>query len=183
MKKLIPKSETAPAENSHQNIPEPKNSDQNSRARAEKKLAEIIKQQPAVSKVVKKAACLADLMTDQDRADNMRVLREAKNAIHHVYDNDLERLVEKPDHKMRLAATALSLAYDEGTPVQRQVALTHSFESADVALAKIKSSPELMRAIKTLRSSGLELEAGGEVIDIETAVQKTGSENAPDSSE
>ena len=166
MKKLIPKSKTTPTENSNQNIPEPKNSDQNSCARAEKKLAEIIKQEPAVSKVVKKAACLADLMTEQDRADNMRVLREAKNAIHHVYDKDLERLVEKPDHKTRLAATALSLAYDEGLPVQRQVVLTKAFESAEETIKKIKASPELLKAIQTFQAGGLALEAGGEIIDI-----------------
>ena len=148
MKKLIPKSKTAPAENSNQNIPEPKNSDQNSRARAEKKLAEIIKQEPAVSKVVKKAACLADLMTDQDREDNMRVLREAKNANHHIYDKDAGGLVEKPDHKTRLAAATLNLAYDEGLPVQRQVVITQNFESAEEAIKKIKESPELLKAIQ-----------------------------------
>ena len=153
-----------------------KNSHQNSRARAEKKLAEIIKQQPAVSKVVKKAACLADLMSDQDRADNMRVLREAKNAIHHVYDKDLERLVEKPDHKTRLAATALSLAYDEGLPVQRQVVLTKAFESIEETIKKIRGSPELMKALMTLQAGGMAVEAGGNVIDIKIAVQKTGSE-------
>ena len=61
--------------------------------------------------------------------------------------------------------------------------LTKAFESADETIKKIKGSPELIRAFKALQNGGLSIEAGGEVIDIETAVQKTGSENETDSSE
>ena len=46
--------------------------------------------------------------------------------------------------------------------------LTKAFESADQTLAKIKASPELLRAIQALQGSGLALEAGGEIIDIES---------------
>jgi hypothetical protein len=133
--------------------------------------------------VVKKAACLADLMTDKDREDNMRVLREAKNAMHHVYDKDIERLVEKPDHKTRLAATTLQLAYDEGLPVQRQVVITKKFETAGEIIASVKQSPELLKAIMAINAQGIQIEADGQVIDIETDVHKRGSKNGGDSTE
>jgi hypothetical protein len=172
VKKLVPKRKT-------------ENSDQNSRARAqgEEKLADLLKREPAVRKVIRKAAQLADLITDEDRAENMRVLREAKNATHRVYDKALDSLVEQPDHKTRLAAATLQLAYDEGLPVQRQVALTRNFESASEIIANVKESPELAKAILTLQSQGIQVEADGQVIDIETDVQKTGSESEGDSSE
>ena len=46
--------------------------------------------------------------------------------------------------------------------------LTKAFESADETIKKIKDSPELLKAIQALQGSGLALEAGGEIIDIES---------------
>ena len=116
-------------------------------------------------KIVRKAASIAELMTEQDLEDDARVFREAKNACSRHYDHHIKDFTEFPDHKTRLAAAALSRAYVEGTPVQRQVILTHKFDGADATIARIKSSPELLAAVKTLQGSGLEIEAGGEVID------------------
>jgi len=64
-----------------------------------------------LAKVHKKAAQIADLMTDKDIAADLRVLRAAKRATHHVYDTEKKKLVKVPDHKTRLAATTLSRAY------------------------------------------------------------------------
>ena len=46
--------------------------------------------------------------------------------------------------------------------------LTKAFESAEETIKKIKNSPELQRALKSLQNLGLSIEAGGEVIDIES---------------
>jgi hypothetical protein len=149
------------------------------RARAsEEKLTKLIKEEPAVRKIIKRSASLADLMTDQDREDDMRVLREAKNANTRIFDVNAKVMVEFPDHKTRLAAMALSRAYDEGTPVQRQVIVAKTFRSAEETVSKLRQSPELIQALKSLTEAGVELEVDGQVIDIETGVQKSASTKA-----
>jgi hypothetical protein len=75
-----------------------------------------------VAKVYKKAAQIADLMTGEDVETDLKVLRDAKKACHHVYDTKKKKLVKVPDHKTRLAATTLSRAYHEGKPVERSIA-------------------------------------------------------------
>ena len=139
-----------------------------------------------LAKIMKSSRLFADFIPERDRADNIIVIREAKKAKGRHYDVDLKQFVDWPDHKTRLAAATLQLAYDEGTPVQRQVVLSASFDSADKTIAKIKESPELLKAIQALQGVGLTLENGaGEVIDIEAegVIQKTGSENWLDSPE
>ena len=84
IKPLIPKAKTEPNQDSLDSVetklagPETEANDP-SRVRAvdqsEKKLAKLIKEEPAVRKVVKRSAQLAELMTDQDREDDLRVLR------------------------------------------------------------------------------------------------------------
>jgi hypothetical protein len=59
-------------------------------------------------------------------------------------------------------------AYKEGLPVQRQVVLTKAFESVEATIKKIKGSPEMMKALMALQASGMTVEAGGEIIDIES---------------
>jgi hypothetical protein len=66
-----------------------------------------------VAKVYKKAAQITDLMTGEDVETDLKVLRDAKKACHHVYDTKKKKLVKVPDHKTRLAATTLSRAYHE----------------------------------------------------------------------
>ena len=65
-----------------------------------------------VAKVYKKAAQIADLMTGEDVETDLKVLRDAKKACHHVYDTRKKRLVKVPDHKARLAATTLSRLWE-----------------------------------------------------------------------
>jgi len=139
--------------------------DQTEVSRAEKKLRETITAEPAVRKVVRAAARLADFITPEDRAENARVIREAKRAMHRVYSKEKKDLIEVPDHKIRLAATTLELAYDEGTPVKRSVTITSNFRSAEEIVQAITSSPEASRALAALSGLGLSLETGGEVIN------------------
>lgn len=143
----------------------------------------LIPDEPAVRKVVRKAATLAELMTDQDREDDLRVLREAKTACTRSYDLEKKAFTEYPDHKTRLAAMALSRAYDEGTPVQRQVVVAKTFTSADEIIAQVKQSPELMRVIKAMNGAGIDVTAAGQIIEIDTDVQERGSESEGDSTE
>ena len=144
--------------------------------RAERKLAQTIIKEPAIRKVVKASARLADFITPEDRAENARVIREAKRATHRVYSKEKKDLIEVPDHKTRLAATTLELAYDEGTPVKRSISITSDFRSADEIVQAIQSSPEAARALVALSGLGLTLEAGGEVINSLPDSVKSGDE-------
>ena len=94
-----------------------------------------------VAKVYKKAAQIADLMTGEDVEADLKVLRDAKKAVHHVYDTKKKKLVKVPDHKTRLAATTLSRAYHEGKPVERSIAAHADVEDFPKLLEKLKQSP------------------------------------------
>jgi hypothetical protein len=139
--------------------------DQGAVAHAEKKLQKVIKEEPAVRKVVRASARLADFITQEDREENARVIREAANATMRIYSKEKKDLVEVPDHKTRLAAATLRLAYDEGTPVKRSVTIASDFHSADEVVRAIQSSPEASRALAALSGLGLTLEADGEIIN------------------
>src|SRR5215471_11224363 len=89
-----------------------------------------------VAKVYKKAAQIADLMTGEDVEADLKVLRDAKKACHHVYDTKKKKLVKVPDHKTRLAATTLSRAYHEGRPVERKEVLTANLEDFPTRLRR-----------------------------------------------
>jgi len=53
-------------------------------------------------------------------------LRDAKAATHRVFDPATKQLIEVPDHKTRLAAVTLELAYTEGRPFERQLTVNAS---------------------------------------------------------
>jgi hypothetical protein len=103
----------------------------------------------ALTKIYKKAAQIADLMTGQDIEDDLRVLREAKHATHHIYDTKLQRLVPVPDHKTRLAATTLSRAYHEGKPVERSISATGNFEDLASLQQRVAQSPAFKQLIES----------------------------------
>ena len=124
-------------------------------AHAERKLHGVMKEEPAVRKVVRAAAKLADFITPEDRAENARVIREAKNAVTRIYSKEKKDLIEVPDHKIRLAATTLELAYDEGTPLKRSISINADFKSAEDILDAMKRSPEAARAMRAI--SGVEV--------------------------
>jgi hypothetical protein len=121
-------------EEENQNI---KNSGQKPRARGKEKTH--VSQY--VAKVYKKAAQIADLMTGEDVEADLRVLRQAKKAYHHVYDTKTKRLKKVPDHKTRLAATTLSRAYHEGKPVERSITATGKFEDLLELQERVSQSP------------------------------------------
>ena len=127
----------------------------------------------ALKKIQKAAARIADSLTDADTEECLRVVREAKKATHRIFDQTLRRMIEVPDHKTRLAAVMLSLAYDEGLPIQKKIQVVQEFRSADDILERFRQSPEAMRMLRTLA----DLDSAGEIIaagDPE-GVQKTGS--------
>jgi cell division septum initiation protein DivIVA len=169
--KLIPKQKSKK--------PEKSPTDRDSRAcatqAAEKKLSALMKNEPAVRKIIRKAAVLADLITEEDIEDDARVIREATKATLHIFDKDANVMREFPDHKTRLAAATLRRAYHEGLPVKRSVTLTGDFQSAEQLIERLQTSPE---ALKAIMGSGIQVAVDGEVIDGEfTVIQKTGSEN------
>ena len=120
---------------------------------------------------------LMEILTDEDLRSVAEVYRGALHANQrHWVDEGKDPKTGRarghweviPDFKTRIAAANMIAAYKEGLPVQRQVVLTKAFESADETIKKIKDSPELLKAIQALQGSGLALEAGGEIIDIES---------------
>jgi hypothetical protein len=113
---------------------EPKNPDKKPYARGKEKT----QVSQYVAKVYKKAAQIADLMTGEDVAADLKVLRDAKKATHHVFDTKTKKLKKVPDHKTRLAATTLSRAYHEGKPVERSIA----------AHGDVSDFPDLLRRLQ-----------------------------------
>jgi phosphoribosylformylglycinamidine (FGAM) synthase-like enzyme len=77
-------------------------------------------------------------MTGEDVEADLKVLRDARKACHHVYDTRKKKLVRVPDHKTRLAATTLSRAYHEGKPIERSVS----------AHADVKDFPALLEQLR-----------------------------------
>jgi len=141
---------------------------------SEAKLSQAIKDEPAVRKVVRRSARLADLITDDDRVRAKEVIRDAMEATTRIYDGKAKALDIQPDHKTRLAAATLQLAYDEGTPVKRSVSISADFRSADEIVKAIQASPEASRALAALSGLGIRLEAEGEIINIIPENVKTG---------
>jgi hypothetical protein len=83
------------------------------------------------------------------------VLREAKAATHRVFDPATKQLIEVPDHKTRLAAITLELAYTEGRPIERQLVATGKFTDFQSVIERVKSSPVVRAAL-------------GDVIDVDS---------------
>lgn len=102
----------------------------------------------SLAKVVKKAAQIADLMTGEDVEADLKVLRDAKKATHHVYDTKKKKLVKIPDHKTRLAATTLSRVYHEGKPVERSITLHGDSDDFVAMLEKARNSPAALEALQ-----------------------------------
>jgi hypothetical protein len=112
----------------------------NSRARKEIRAS--------LAKVIKKAITISELLTERDQADNVRVLREAKTATHRIFDPVTKQLIEVPDHKTRLAAITLELAYTEGRPVERQITASGKFEDLQALMERMSNAPSLQSAVE-----------------------------------
>ena len=102
----------------------------------------------SLAKVIKKAISISERLTERDQAASMRVLREAKAATHRVYDPATKQLIEVPDHKTRLAAVTLELAYTEGRPIERQISVSGDVEDFAAMLEKAKQSPAFMDSLQ-----------------------------------
>jgi hypothetical protein len=103
----------------------------------------------SLAKVIKKAISISERLTERDQAASVRVLREAKAATHRVFDPATKQLIEVPDHKTRLAAVTLELAYTEGRPIERQMSLSGKFED----LLELQERVAQSQAFKQLTES------------------------------
>jgi hypothetical protein len=103
----------------------------------------------SLAKVIKKAKSIGELLTADDQEENLRVIREAKNATHRIFNIDEKQSEDVPDHKTRLAATMLDLAYREGKPVERQITAAVKFEDLAQLQDRVSQSP----AFKQLEES------------------------------
>jgi len=87
-------------------------------------------------------------LTAHDQQENLRVIRQAKRATHRIYDGEQKRLIETPDHKTRLAAVALDLAYREGKPVERQITVHGGMDDFQTMLEKARNSPAALASLQ-----------------------------------
>src|SRR5215472_3259864 len=86
-------------------------------------------------------------MAGEDVEEDLRVLRDAKNATHRIFNTQTKKLEEVPDHKTRLAATTLSRAYHEGKPVERSVTAHVDTKDWPATLAALAAeSPAFLEA-------------------------------------
>ena len=109
-------------------------------SRARKKITD------SLAKVIKKAKSIGELLTEDDQEENLRVIREAKNAVHRVFDFETKETVFVPDHKTRLAALMLDLAYREGKPVERQISAHGDISDFPDLLRRLASSDAAKRS-------------------------------------
>jgi hypothetical protein len=121
-------------------LPQPSND--HTRARKETRTA--------LSKIMKRAAKLCEMLDEHDAVECARVIREARNATHRIFIKEAGGLVEVPDHKTRLAAVTLELAYREGLPVQRQVEVQAKIEDKSGLLDRAYRSPALRRHLQQM---------------------------------
>ena len=102
----------------------------------------------SLAKVIKKAISISELITEEDQAASLRVLREAKRATHRIFNPVTRQLIEVPDHKTRLAAITLELAYTEGRPTERKIVATGSFDDLAALKARIENLPSLQKTVE-----------------------------------
>ena len=102
----------------------------------------------SLAKVIKKAITISELLTERDQAASVRVLREAKAATHRVFDPATKQLIEVPDHKTRLAAITLELAYTEGRPLERQISVSGDVEDFAAMIERFRDSEFLPESLQ-----------------------------------
>jgi hypothetical protein len=139
------------------------------RTAAEKKLAALAKVEKSVKSVVNVSARLADRLTEEDRAKAKQTIVEAMSANGCRFNTETKLWEEFPDHRIRLAAATLQLAYDEGTPIQRQIVLTGKFDTDEAILDRLAASPEASAALAALEKAGFVVNRpqAGPILDAE----------------
>jgi hypothetical protein len=128
----------------------------------------------SLAKVIKKALSISELLTERDQADSVRVLRQAKAATHRVFDPATKQLIEVRDHKTRLAAVTMELAYTEGRPIERQMSLSGKFEDLAAMQERLKHSPAFQRIM-----AQESLQSGQNVTNRERPPQGSSGESEP----
>jgi hypothetical protein len=123
-------------------------------AQSKAKLKELTKLDKRVHSVVVAAARLADRLTEEDRQRAKDTIAEAMSANGCRFNTETKLWEEFPDHRTRLAAATLQLAYDEGTPIQRQIVLTGKFDTDEAILDRLAASPEASAALAALEKAG-----------------------------
>lgn len=113
----------------------------------------------SLAKVIKKAISISHLITGEDQAESLWVLRDAKHATHRIFDPTTRQLIEVPDHKTRLAAITLELAYTEGRPVERSIAAHADVDDFPALIAKLNASS----AFQLLENSSQKTVEGKEI--------------------
>ena len=102
----------------------------------------------SLGKVIKKAASIAELLTEDDQEENLWVIRQAKRATTRMWNIKTKKMEEFPDHKTRLAAVMLDLAYREGKPVERQISANGSLTDMKELLARLDTSPSYQESLQ-----------------------------------
>jgi hypothetical protein len=125
----------------------------------------------ALAKTVRKAVNLAEVISDEHVEAASKAILEATRASGRMWDSDAKAIVETPDHRTRLAAGTLILAYRLGTPLQRQSVEIggQTEEETQAAVDRALQSPALLRHIERLKR------VTGQVID----VSESGGEKPP----
>lgn len=95
---------------------------------------------------------LAELIDNNQIEQAVSAIEDGLSATRRFWSPVTKSFVDEPDHKTRLDAAKTILAYHEGTPVQRVVAVTESFESLRDIIAAATHSEEAQRLIKTLEA-------------------------------
>jgi len=167
MKKLVPKA--------HQEESQQKPKKEASASRAP---AQVEPTRPdRISTAQKIAASLATILNDDDLLLVAAVYRDGLTATQRIWQDNVwtdekgrlrGKWVEVPDYKTRKACADMIAAYKEGLPVQRQAILLQKFESMDQTRERVSHSPEMLKVIGNLSRSGVKVEAGGQVIEIQT---------------
>lgn len=131
---------------------------QGSRARVTKPIVPANSDKLAKSNRILRS--LVDAIDDDDVSEVLAVWRRAMKATRKYWQDPKKgekrgRWVAEPDFRTQLEASKLVAAYKEGLPVQRQVNLNIGHEELADVLAKAKSSPAALEALKLLGAGTL----------------------------
>ena len=91
-----------------------------------------------------------ELIADNETEKAIAVILDGLRATKKYWSPIAKQFVEEPDHRTRLDSAKTIIAYHEGTPVQRVVAVTESFESLRDAIEAATHSEEAQRILKEL---------------------------------
>jgi len=121
-----------------------------------------------LTKIVKKAASIAELLTADDQKFNIRLLRKLKRATNKMWDPESKTLIDVDDNRTQLAALLVELQYTEGKPIERSVSATVNIRDLADDLRDLQQSPETLRMLQSLGVTEL------------PTIQETGSEKQAD---